>query len=68
MTVDGEQVASAGQDGSVRVWEVGTGSLLTTRRGHTNAMWDVALSGDARYVASGSQDGTLKVRNTTSAG
>jgi WD40 repeat protein/transcriptional regulator with XRE-family HTH domain len=34
------------------------GQLLATLQGHTAGIWSVALSGDGRLLASGSQDGT----------
>ena len=34
---------------------------LATLQGHSGVVWGVALSGDGRLLASGSQDGTVKL-------
>ena len=48
-------MASGSLDGTVRLWEAGSGRLLATLQGHTGAVRGVALSsGDGRLVASGS--------------
>lgn len=40
-------------------------ALVRTLAGHTDAVWSVALSQDGQLLASGSQDGTIKVWNPT---
>jgi WD40 repeat protein len=45
----------------VRLWEAPSGRPLATLRGHTGAVWAVALSGDGRTVASGGLDGTVRL-------
>jgi hypothetical protein len=45
----------------VRLWEAPNGQLLATLQGHTGPVAEVALSEDGRTVASGSEDGTLKL-------
>jgi WD40 repeat protein len=36
-------------------------TLIATLHGHAGAVWGVALSGDARLVASGSFDGSVRL-------
>jgi WD40 repeat protein/transcriptional regulator with XRE-family HTH domain len=61
LSADARQLASSGEDGSVRLWDPGTGQLLATLQGHTGGVWAVALSADGRVLASGGADGSLRL-------
>jgi len=58
---DGKRLASAGQDGTVKVWDTATGQETLTLKGHTRPFNSVAFSPDGKRLASASGDGTVKV-------
>jgi WD40 repeat protein/predicted Ser/Thr protein kinase len=58
---DGETLASALDDSTVRLWRVADGTLLDTLEGHTKAVKSVALSPDGTMLASGSFDSTIRL-------
>src|SRR5262249_19823202 len=55
---DGKQLASASQDGTVKVWDAATGQILHNLTGHTGGVWGVAFSPDGRRLAFASGDRT----------
>jgi WD40 repeat protein len=48
-------------DGAVELWDVGTGTLRDTLRGHTGGVRCVAYSGGGKALVSGSYDKTVRV-------
>jgi WD40 repeat protein len=58
---DGRTLASAGLDGTVRLWDVDSGAQKTTLWGHTDQVGAVTFSADGRFLASGSHDSTVKL-------
>jgi WD40 repeat protein len=60
-TPDGRILASASNDGTLKLWDVAKAQEVRTLTGHTNAVLSVACSHDGRFLASASQDQTVKV-------
>ncbi|HTK76608.1 MAG TPA: serine/threonine-protein kinase, partial [Gemmataceae bacterium] len=58
---DGKTVASGGWDGTIQLWDTGTGSPRRTLRGHDSDVNCVHFSPDGRWLASASDDGTVRI-------
>ena len=63
---DGVLLASAGVEGTVKIWDAGSGQELRNLTGHNSAVWSVAFSADGSRLASASHDGTVKLWDATS--
>src|SRR5262245_61266527 len=59
ITVDGQTLATGTWD-RVTLWNVATGKELYTLKGHKGGVGCVAFSPDAKVLASGSRDMTIK--------
>ena len=62
---DGSRLVSGGYDGTVRVWQAGSGRLLHTLTGHTGGVLAVGWSPDGSRLVSGGYDGTVRVWDPT---
>jgi hypothetical protein len=58
---DGRRIASASTDGTVKVWDTGTGQEILTLPGHVNEIKGVAFSPDGQQLASACGDGTVRI-------
>ena len=58
---DGLLLASAGGDGTLRIWGWQAQTLLATLAGHSAAVTSAAFSPDGKLLASGSLDGSLRI-------
>lgn len=58
---NGRQLASVGDDGLVRVWDVHSGRRRATLTGHGGDVLSVAWGGAGGLLASGGRDGFLKL-------
>ncbi|KNA23049.1 hypothetical protein SOVF_028360 [Spinacia oleracea] len=58
---DGQWVASASFDKSVKLWNGVTGKFVAAFRGHVGPVYQISWSADSRLLLSGSKDSTLKI-------
>ncbi|MEB3242123.1 MAG: TIR domain-containing protein, partial [Cyanobacteriota bacterium] len=52
-SVDGSRVVSGGEDGTVRLWDAGSGKELAVLEGHKGLVWSVGWSGDGSFWGAG---------------
>ncbi|MBF8187011.1 hypothetical protein ITP53_14950 [Nonomuraea sp. K274] len=57
---DGTRLVSAGDDGTVRVWDPRGMGQVSVLRGHEGEAWVAAFGPDGRRVFSGGVDGTVR--------
>ena len=58
---DGQRLAGASRDNTVRLWDAATGKELLALRAHDAAVWGVAFSPDGQRLASASEDKTVRL-------
>jgi WD40 repeat protein len=56
---DGQLLATASDDQTVRLWKVGSGQMVTTLSGHRGGINDVAWSADGNRLATAASDGVI---------
>jgi len=65
---DGARVAMAVEDGSVRLWDPATNSVVATLAAHRGTIWSLRYSPDGTHLATAGDDGLLKVWDLAAAG
>ncbi|ODS32228.1 MAG: NTPase, partial [Candidatus Scalindua rubra] len=58
---DGRFLASGSVNYTINIWEMPSGKLIKTLKGHTDSVWAISFSPDGRFLASGSSDKTIKL-------
>lgn len=62
---DGRRLVSAGQDQTIRIWDLSSGHDLLTLRGHRGWIRSVVFGRDGKRIASASDDGSLFIWNAS---
>ncbi len=65
-SANGEFLASASADRTIKLWSPHTGQCLKTLHGHGSWVWAIAFSPDSNFLASGSYDHTIKIWDVAS--
>ncbi|MEY9862660.1 serine/threonine protein kinase [Catenulispora sp. GAS73] len=60
---DGRTLASGGNDGTIRVWNVATGTLRGALAAHTGGVVELAFSPDGATIASSGKDKAVRLWN-----
>jgi WD40 repeat protein len=60
-TPDGQTLATAGSDGTIKLWNARTSKELQSLRGHSGPVWDVSVSPNGQTLASAGSDDTIKL-------
>ncbi|MEH2238130.1 nSTAND1 domain-containing NTPase, partial [Nostoc sp.] len=63
---NGQQLASASVDKTIKIWDVSSGQLLKTLTGHSDRVISVAYSPNGQQLASASGDKTIKIWDVSS--
>ncbi|MEH1831336.1 MAG: WD40 repeat domain-containing protein, partial [Nostoc sp.] len=58
---DGQRLASASGDKTIKLWDAATGKPLQTLSGHSDRVYSVVFSPDGQRLASASYDNTIKL-------
>ena len=58
---DGQRIASASEDETIKIWDAASGLEIRTFRGHATGVFGVTFSPDGGRIASISWDGTVKL-------
>ncbi len=62
---DGQRLASASNDQTVKVWDLTIGQELLTLRADTGGFHEVAFSPDGKQLAASGYDGTVRIWDAT---
>jgi WD40 repeat protein len=61
----GRLLATGGNDGQLRLWDVSTKPLSQSFKGHKDSINSVAFSSDGKFIATGSDDETARLWDIT---
>jgi WD40 repeat protein len=56
-------MASGSENSNIKIWSVELKKEIATLKGHNWGVYSVTFSSDGKYLASGSEDGMIKLWN-----
>lgn len=65
LSPDGQRLASASMDETIKVWDLSIGQELLTLRADTGGFHSVTFSPDGRQIAASGYDGTIRIWDAT---
>ncbi|MHC5598126.1 MAG: protein kinase domain-containing protein [Nostoc sp.] len=60
---DGKTIASSGDNGTIKLWNLATGKQISSLNGHSQQVNVVVISPDGKLLVSASDDNTIKIWN-----
>ena len=61
MSPDGKTMASAGTDNLIKLWDLGSGSLIKSMAGHEANIYSLTFSRNGEILASGGDDDSVRI-------
>jgi len=61
VSADATKLATAGEDGTAKLWDIDRGYQLRSFVGHSDSVFSIALSADGTKALTGSADTTAKL-------
>jgi WD40 repeat protein len=58
---DGREIAAAGLDGTIVIWDIATGKSITRLRGHTDSITAISYTPEGSWLVTCGADGTVRL-------
>ena len=65
MSPDGMIIATGSEDTTIRLWDINTGHLTRTLKGHNHRIHSVIFTSNGQILISGSEDNTIRLWDVT---
>ncbi|ETO21756.1 G-protein beta WD-40 repeats containing protein [Reticulomyxa filosa] len=65
---DGTKIVSSSAEKIIEIWDITSGKVIKTLKGHTHSVYNVEFSSDGNMIVSCSEDGTIRLWDIRSEG